>query len=172
MYVYDQQYFFPNENRIAFLIDDESDLASLPTTTSSGVPQEGGNVTNEPVDAGSLAYSIATSKKYILNTSDQWLEFKAPGGGGGSPSPSAANLSDLGDVSIVMPTDGDFLVYSPIAGKWINKKADTVIVNYEMIDNKPTINNTELDGDLSLEDIGINTITNEQMADLLALLDI
>ncbi|MCR4720954.1 MAG: hypothetical protein K5655_04435 [Lachnospiraceae bacterium] len=173
MFIYDNEYFFDqNINRICFLIDDESDLAYLPTTTSYGNLERAGgdNVIIEPVDAGSMAHSIATSKKYILNSNNEWIEFKPPGSGGGGGG-SATNLSDLEDVSLSTPSDGDFLVYNPILGKWINKEADTVVVNYTMIDNKPTINGVTIDGDITSEDLGLeNPLTPEQLDSLLDLI--
>ena len=96
MYIYDNEYFFDsNINRICFLIDDESDLAYLPTVTSYGDLERAGgnNVIIEPVDAGSLAHSIETSKKYILNSLNQWVEFKSPGGGGGGGNANVREIS-------------------------------------------------------------------------------
>ena len=170
-YIYDDNVIFDvNENRIAFLMDSPDDIPSLPTTTSPGSEMAPNNVSCEPVDAGSVAFAISTSRVYMLDSNDEWVLQPEKGGGGGGG--GATTLADLEDVTIAAPiNDGDFLVYSPLVGGWVNKKAETVIVNYEMVNNKPTINGTEVDGDLTLEDIGVNTMTNEQMADLLALLD-
>lgn len=175
MYIYDNEYFFsPNVNRICFLIDDETDLEYLPTTSSYGdINRAGGNnVTIEPVDAGSMAHSIATSKKYILNSSDSWMEFKSPNGGGGGGGSDVTNLSDLEDVMLAAPiNEGDFLVYSSSFSGWTNRKADTVVVDYSMAENKPTLNGVPLDGDLTSEDLGLDDpLTEEQLNSLLSLI--
>ena len=175
MYTYDNQYFFDeNENRICFLIDSELDLAYLPNTTQYGDITKaygGSNVIIEPVSAGSMAYSIASSKKYILNSRDNWIEFKSPNEGGGGGGGGASRLSELEDVSLSTPIDGDFLVYSPTVGGWINKGAETVIVNYTMVDNKPTINGITVEGNNTSEDLGLeNPLTPEQLDALLDLI--
>lgn len=174
MYTYDNQYFFDeNENRICFLIDSESDLVYLPNTTQYGdITKAYGesNVIIEPVSAGSMAYSIASSKKYILNSRNEWIEFKSPNGGGGGGGDASA-LSELDDVTIGMLRDGDFLVYDPTIGKWVNKKADTVTVNYSMVSNKPTINGVVVEGNITSEDLGLeNPLTPEQLDALLDLI--
>lgn len=126
MFTYDDNFFFEkNSNRIAFLCDSEADLPFLPTTTSYGDITKvsgGSNVMIEPVDAGSMAHSIATSKNYILNSGDVWKEFKRPGGGGSpSPVPTTTSLADLTDVQLGALIDGNALVYDESLSKWVNK---------------------------------------------------
>ena len=68
---------FKSKNRKAFLIDDDSELANLPTTTSYGLEQTGGqNVINKPVEMGSVAYSIGSQNRFCLNSQDQWIKVK------------------------------------------------------------------------------------------------
>ena len=162
MFIYDNEYFFnENENRICFLIDDETDLAYLPTTTSSGdITRAGGNnVTIEPVDAGSMAHSIETSKKYILNSSNQWVEFKSPSGGGGGGGASA--FSELTDVNITDLQNEQVPTWDAESQKWVNKDMEQVVhVDYSNIENPPTINGVALTPTTTLEDLGIAPAAN------------
>lgn len=157
MYIYDNEFFFePNVNRICFLIDDETDLAYLPNTTSYGDLERAGgdNVTIEPVDAGSMAHSIATSKKYILNSNDEWIEFKSPGGSGGGG--GASSLADLTDVNISNPQNDQVIAWDAETQKWVNKDMEQVVhVDYSNIENPPTINGVALTPTTTLEDLGI-----------------
>ena len=171
MYVYDDNVVFSaNENRIAFLIDSPADIPNLPTTTQPGLNQGLNNVSNEPVDAGSVAFAISTSRVYMLNSEDQWIlqpEQGSGGGGGGG----ATNLTDLEDVSLGTLRDQDFLVYNSAAATWTNKKGSDVVVNYSNATSKPTINGITLDGDLTSEDLGIDEpLTIDQINALLDLI--
>ena len=47
-----------------YFIDTDSDVASLPTSTSTG----------EKAAKGSMAISIASGNLFILNSSDQWTK--------------------------------------------------------------------------------------------------
>ena len=163
-YIFDEQ-----PNRVAFIADTPADIANLPTSHHKGTQQGDDNVSLEPVNAGSVVFIISTSEVYQLNSTDSWILQPARGGGGGG---GATKLSDLEDVTVSAPiNDGDFLVYSPAAGGWINKKADTVIVNYTLVNNKPTINGVEIAGDLTSEDLGIDEpLTDDQLDALLALI--
>ena len=163
-YIFDEQ-----PNRIAFIADTPADIANLPTSHHEGTQQGDNNVSLEPVNPGSVVFIISTSDVYMLNSVDEWvLQPKKGGGGGGG---GASRLSQLEDVSLSTPRDGDFLVYDPVAGAWINKEANTVVVNYTMIDNKPTINGVTIDGDITSEDLGLeNPLTPEQLDSLLDLI--
>lgn len=55
-----------------FICDDITDLADLPTTTASGVSN--GNVYNKCA-VGSIAKVVNADKKFILNNSDEWIEW-------------------------------------------------------------------------------------------------
>lgn len=152
-YWYDE-FIFDDSDRVCFMADDVSDLASLPTVHSWGTPQGQNNVLCEPVSAGSLCYVIETNEKYMLNSMDTWIKLVQKGGGG-TPTPVATSLSELADVSINAAKDGDFLVYDSATGKWINKEADTVVVSYTNMDNKPSIGGVEITGDMTLDELGI-----------------
>lgn len=68
---------FKSKNRKAFLCDSDADLADLPTTKKKGKEQVGGqNVINDIIEMGSVVYSIASQKRYCLNSKEQWIEIK------------------------------------------------------------------------------------------------
>ena len=76
MYWYDVSKQFNARGRKAFLMDKDSDTSLLPTTRSAGIPQNGNNVTNQPVIAGSIAKSIRSGNRFMLNSSDSWVKLK------------------------------------------------------------------------------------------------
>lgn len=55
--------------QVQFYMDSDSDVANLPTTTSNGIKQED-DVSYLPCGKGSLSFSIASGKIFILNSSD------------------------------------------------------------------------------------------------------
>ena len=59
------------------------------------------------------------------------------GGGGGSSA-----LTDLDDVNISSPSDGQVLRYDSASGKWVN--ADTDISPFSVVDGKVCITFTEV----------------------------
>ena len=95
---------------------------------------------------------------------------KGSGGGGG-----ATSLSELSDVNLTSPSDGDFLVYSGDNHKWENQSADNVVTNYDNATHKPTMNDTTIEGDLHTHDLGLvdenDVLTQDQLAALLALIN-
>ena len=60
---------------------------------------------------------IVPSQKDYKNM-ERYLHRKLANGGGGSG--SASSLSDMTDVDILSPSDGDTLVYNATTGKWEN----------------------------------------------------
>lgn len=60
-------------NICSYIMDDDSDLSDLPTSSSEGLNQNDG-VSHKKADKGSKAFSISSSKNYILNSSDEWTE--------------------------------------------------------------------------------------------------
>ena len=60
--------------QVQFLMDTDSDKSSLPTSSSSGEKQGTDNTSCLPVGKGSIAFSIATGKVFMLNSSDQWIQ--------------------------------------------------------------------------------------------------
>lgn len=54
-----------------FIIDDESDLANLPTTTKEGNLED--ECANQPCAAGSTAVCCRAFFVYVLTPSDKWL---------------------------------------------------------------------------------------------------
>ena len=75
-YWYDVSKKFNSRGRKAFLIDKDADVDMLPTTKAEGVSQHGENVMNQPVKAGSIAKSIATGNRFMLNSVDEWVLLK------------------------------------------------------------------------------------------------
>lgn len=55
-----------------FVCDTATDLSDLPTTSTGG----SGTLSyiTEPIKPGSTALVIATTKVYMLNSSDEWVE--------------------------------------------------------------------------------------------------
>lgn len=78
------------------------------------------------------------------STSHKWEN--ASGGSGG-----ASSLADLDDIDIGSPSDGDILSYDSYSQKWLNTQ-----ISYYNISDKPTINNVEIEGDLSFSDLGMD----------------
>lgn len=48
------------------------------------------------------------------------------------------------------------------------EKGDPGTINYEDLENKPSINSVKLDGDLSLEDLGIRMISNDEIDEIVS----
>ena len=95
-----------------------------------------------------------------MTREEMYLAAIAENGGGGGTG-GVENLSELHDVNISNLQDGDFIVYDEATGKYINKQAEAVIVNYENADNKPTINGVEISGDMTAEDSGLASTVDE-----------
>ena len=64
-------------------------------------------------------------------------KFQTGSGGGGG----ASALTDLDDVNISSPSDGQVLRYDNASGKWVN--ADTDISPFSVVDGKVCITFTE-----------------------------
>lgn len=60
--------------QISYYLDADSDVANLPTTTTSGVKQGTDEVSCLPCGKGSAALSIGSGKVYILNSNNVWTE--------------------------------------------------------------------------------------------------
>ena len=57
-----------------FIMDDDSDVANLPTSTTEGVPQPPDTTLHRKVAKGSSALSIGSSSLFMLNSQDQWVQ--------------------------------------------------------------------------------------------------
>lgn len=71
------------ERQIPFIIDDDSDLETLPGIDKYGVQQGDNTISNRPVAEGSTAFSIGSSKHFMLNSKNKWTEIKNTSGGSG-----------------------------------------------------------------------------------------
>lgn len=83
------------------------------------------------------------------------------------------SIESLSDVKLTNPENGEVIKYDAEQGKWINGTASGGgggTSDYTDLTNKPRINGVTLSGDRSLADIGINTLTQEQLSTLLALI--
>ena len=156
MYWLDEFIFDQNTDRVCFMMDSDQDIESLPTSKTPGVEQAGGNVSNEPVALGSLAYSIDSGSRFMLNSADVWKKLKNPGGGGGG---GASALTDLTDVSISNLQNNQVIAWDETQQMFINKTMEQVVhVDYSNIDNAPTINGVPLTENTTLQDLGIATV--------------
>ena len=63
-----------NGRQISYYLDADSDVANLPTTTTSGVKQGADEVSCLPCGKGSAALSISSGKFYVLNSNNVWTE--------------------------------------------------------------------------------------------------
>lgn len=63
-----------NARQLQFIMDSDSDKNNLPTSSTSGTQQGNDTVVNLPCGKGSTAFSIASGKVFILNSSDSWVE--------------------------------------------------------------------------------------------------
>lgn len=57
-----------NECQIQYIVDTDSDISDLPTSTKRGAKGE------DYIAKGSVALSIASGNIYVLNSSDTWTE--------------------------------------------------------------------------------------------------
>lgn len=75
-YWYDDTSARSNTSRrcIDFMMDDDSDVNSLPTIENEGVPQDGDSTLHLPVSKGSSALSISSTTLYFLNSQGEWVE--------------------------------------------------------------------------------------------------
>lgn len=74
MYWIDDTAPIRNARQMNFFLDSDADKDSLPTTTSRGVQQGLDTISCLPCGKGSAALSIASSKVFILNSNDKWIE--------------------------------------------------------------------------------------------------
>lgn len=77
-------------------------------------------VSDANISEGCLAYCEATDKYYKFNSSNtvdettgKWREYQSGGSG-------SSSLSELTDVDLSNPSDGQLLKYDATSGKWIN----------------------------------------------------
>lgn len=63
-----------SSRQVEFVMDSDSDKNNLPTSSAPGTQQDADDVINLPVGKGSAAFSIATGKVFMLNSSDTWVE--------------------------------------------------------------------------------------------------
>lgn len=73
-------WFAPNQKigasgQAKFLMDTDTDVSSLPTSTTPGEKQTGNDVVHLPCGKGSIALSITSANIYVLNSQDEWVEF-------------------------------------------------------------------------------------------------
>lgn len=87
-------------------------------------------VTDSNINEGCLAYCEETQKHYefkstntVDETTGKWREYQSGGGGG------ASDLSDLGDVDLTSPSDGQVLTYDAETGKWVNAEGGSASVD-------------------------------------------
>ena len=76
MYWIDSAKHFKTPGRQYFLMDSDNDVANLPTIVSEGVKQKTDNVSCQKVTVGSMAYSIASGDRFILNSQSIWKKMK------------------------------------------------------------------------------------------------
>lgn len=58
----------------AFYADNSSDVSNLPTSSTLGVQQGNDVISCQKVAKGSSCMVLGTSKYYILNSNDVWVE--------------------------------------------------------------------------------------------------
>ena len=63
-----------NSRQIQYMMDADTDKTSLPTSAAPGVQQGEDETIHLPCGKGSLAFSIASGKVFVLNSSDSWVE--------------------------------------------------------------------------------------------------
>lgn len=78
-YWIDSSQKYTGTRQIKFFMDSDEDTSLLPTSTEEGTEQDD-TVTHLKVSKGSSAFSIASGKTYILDSTDNWQEV------GGTPS--------------------------------------------------------------------------------------
>lgn len=87
-------------NYCVFVVDEESDLESLPTSVTKGTSN---GVTYDYCSVGSKAIVVNLRKLYMLNNANQWkmvINYAAGGGGGGTGEIQVEDDGD-GNVSIL-----------------------------------------------------------------------
>ena len=78
-----------------FAVDTVAELADLPTTSKGGV----GELKNTYCKIGSRAIVTATSDRYILSGSDEWVVDKNAGGGGSGSDIIFATNEDIKSIT-------------------------------------------------------------------------
>lgn len=80
------------------------------------------NIPKNQITLGSVAIVLQDEDGsmgiYIANSNKEWISFS---NGGGGSNMSDISLSNLLDISLANPTDGQTLVYNGESGKWENK---------------------------------------------------
>ena len=59
---------------IDFVADTDSDISTLPTSNTEGVPQGDDTTLHKKVEKGSSCLVIDSSSLYMLNSEDQWVQ--------------------------------------------------------------------------------------------------
>ena len=63
-----------SSRQIEYLMDSDSDVSSLPTSSSDGTKQQGDSIVHLKCGKGSIALSIGTGNIFILNSNDSWVK--------------------------------------------------------------------------------------------------
>lgn len=87
-----------SSRQIPFLMDSDTDVQILPHLHTPGVQQGQDTISNLPVGAGSYARSISSSKVFILDSNDIWVEQVNSGGGGGGGGEDIATDQEIQDM--------------------------------------------------------------------------
>ena len=62
-----------SSQQVSFWCDSDSDISTLPTSSTEGTPQTGNDTLHKKIAKGSTCISIATSTMFVLNSNDQWV---------------------------------------------------------------------------------------------------
>jgi len=64
-----------SRRQMTFLMDSDSDVASLPTSVAAGIQQGQDIISCRPCGIGSRALSIGSGNIFLLNSQNQWIEW-------------------------------------------------------------------------------------------------
>lgn len=111
---------FPTDDFVRKWETWDSDLEVTGETTTRGIrPLEFMEVPTVEPDAGDMI----PGKAYV------WIDLSGTGGGG-TPPVVVVNLTDLQDVAISSPTNGQALTYNSGTGKWVNSTITVDLSGY------------------------------------------
>ena len=120
VYVRKSEKFSPdaNDSRVNLELFADSKEDVTPNMTIEVVP--GYSIKTKDLRPGTKLVTAAGEEAYLKSDKTwNWVE----GGDTPAPTPGASDLSDLGDVDVSSPSDGQILAYDEASSKWKNTAA-------------------------------------------------
>ena len=146
-----------------YIVDTIDDIQELPTQ----------------IQPGSTAFVISTNNIYILDNTCKWtLLYQCVGNSGGGTGADGKSAYEIAVNHGFIGSEKEWLIslqgetpYIDKNGYWCIGELNTGIkatpsISYNNLENKPTINGIEIDGDLTLQDLGIQEMSDDDINQL------